>query len=67
MSAKIVPGMEPVRTFREIGLIMECSDTAAQNLHDRAIRKLHRLLIDRNLTEDDFRDHLRGGGVEGGE
>jgi DNA-directed RNA polymerase sigma subunit (sigma70/sigma32) len=67
MSAKIIPGMEPVRTFKEIGKILKCSDTAAQNVHDRALAKLRRMIIDRKLTEDDFRDYLRGGGVEGGE
>jgi hypothetical protein len=60
MSAKIIPGMEPVRTFREIGLIMECSDTAAQNLHDRALAKLHRMIVDRRLTFEDLQEREDG-------
>jgi hypothetical protein len=46
--------LEPVRTFKEVGAAIGCSDNAAQKIHDRAVAKLHRLIVERGISFEDF-------------
>jgi hypothetical protein len=54
MTAPLFTGLKPIRTHKQVGVLMKCSDVHAAQLEKRALRKLHRLLIERGLTFEDL-------------